>query len=57
LVLDEVGARTLLEEAVQTALNIGLPWQSSGITLEPKPELVELVKRSRALSQQSVSEG
>ena len=57
LTIDTDGACTLLRTAVDAAVREGLPWHSSGIVLEPKSELVELVKRSRALAQRTGAEG
>jgi CRISPR-associated protein Csb1 len=56
LVLDAAGACALLSEAVKVASKEGLPWHSGGILLEPKPELVTLVQRSRELSKQAPAE-
>lgn len=48
--LSVTAACALLKEAVDAAAKIGLSWHAAGHTLTPKPELVELVRRSRTIA-------
>ena len=43
-------ACTLLGVAAEAAIEAGLPWHADGVTLQPKADLAELVRRSRALA-------
>jgi len=47
------GAVQLLDDAVEAALQVGLPWPAEPIVLEPSQELVKLVR----LSQQEAAKG
>ncbi|MCA9629707.1 MAG: type I-U CRISPR-associated protein Cas7 [Myxococcales bacterium] len=46
----------LLNDAVESAKQVDLPWRSEGLTLTPGKNLAELVKRSREKSEQSAPE-
>ena len=49
-------ALVLFSEAVSAAQKLGLPWQSDPIELEPRADLVTLVRKSRELAIQSSGE-
>lgn len=49
-VLDAAAAIRLLEEAVQHARKIGLPWLTEPLRLKPAQKLVELVRKSQELA-------
>ena len=55
-VLDPSAALDLLNAAVQTAREAGLPWEGV-IELSPTPDLVELVRRSQELASEGGPEG
>lgn len=48
-------ATSLLSEAVQKAKEKSLVWDPNVVVLQPTPELVELVRRSRELKQAAIS--
>jgi CRISPR-associated protein Csb1 len=50
LTLDGDAAIVLLGDAVAAAERVGLKWRSEPLTLNPAPQLLELVKRSQALA-------
>jgi CRISPR-associated protein Csb1 len=50
-------ACALLADAYAKAKAAGLVWRAEGVTLAPKAELVDLVRRSRDLAAKSISEG
>ena len=54
--LDATEACEMLGQAVKRAISLGLPWRSDGVTLQPKPQLVELVRRSRVKAVESTPE-
>lgn len=54
LTADEACA--LFVASVAAAEKQGLPWRGDGLTLTPRPEFVELVKKSRALAVNAPSE-
>lgn len=56
-VLDSDSARALLENAHQEALNAGLAFENDPVILTPRAELVELVLRSVAASEEQDGEG
>ncbi len=47
----------LYREAVAAAKRVGLPWHDDKIPLQPSPQLVELVRRSRDLAAKVSSDG
>src|SRR5690606_38038381 len=47
--VDRSEALDLVDEAVSTAAEAGLPWETGEILLRPADRLVELVRRSRAV--------
>lgn len=47
-------AITLFQESVDAAKKLGLPWNTTPITLKPSAQLVELVRRSQAIAAHSV---
>ena len=47
--LDSYSALQLLNRAIAEARDAGLPWEGE-IELTPSPDLVELVRRSQALT-------
>ena len=53
--MSETAAIALLDEAIISAQNAGLPWENT-IRLTPSPELLELVKRSQELDAQSAEQ-
>ena len=53
--MNETTAIALLDEAIISAQNAGLPWENI-IQLTPSPELLELVKRSQELDAQSAEQ-
>lgn len=48
--LNSEQAIAIYNEAARVAKEVGLPWESTPITLAPSPELVALVKKSQVLS-------
>lgn len=56
LTLDAADAITLLEHAVQTATDAGLPWRADPLTLTPAEQLVKLVVKSQQLAAQQGAE-
>lgn len=48
--IDAASASALLAHAIEDAKKAGLTWHGEGLTLAPMPEVVTLVKASRALS-------
>jgi len=48
--LSSKDAIAIYNAAVSAATKLGLPWETSPITLTPSPELIELVKKSQALA-------
>jgi CRISPR-associated protein Csb1 len=50
-------AVALLREAVERARAAGLPWREEVVKLTPKPQLLELVRRSRELAVTASAEG
>jgi CRISPR-associated protein Csb1 len=47
--LDATGAAKLLEDAEKEARKHSLGWESEPVTLKPKPELCELIRKSREI--------
>jgi CRISPR-associated protein Csb1 len=47
----------LYDEAVAEAKRVGLPWHDDKISLQPSPQLVELVRRSRDLAAKVRADG
>jgi CRISPR-associated protein Csb1 len=50
IALDSAGAIAIYNEAVGAAQQLGLPWETTPITLTPSPELIALVKKSQELA-------
>ncbi|RIK73874.1 MAG: type I-U CRISPR-associated protein Cas7 [Planctomycetota bacterium] len=50
LSLDSEMALAIYEKAVGAATKLGLPWDTSPVTLTPSPELIALVKKSQELA-------
>jgi CRISPR-associated protein Csb1 len=50
ITLDSTQAIGIYKQAVDAARNLGLPWDTTPITLEPSPELIALVKKSQELA-------
>jgi CRISPR-associated protein Csb1 len=48
--LDSRSAIDILKNAVNEAVHLGLPWSTEPIVLQPKPELAQLVQKSRELA-------
>ncbi len=48
--LSTTQAIAIYNQAVETAKKLGLPWETSPITLKPSPDLIELVKKSQDLA-------
>lgn len=48
--LDSKCAIAIYNEAVKVAVKLGLPWETTAITLTPSPELIALVKKSQELA-------
>jgi CRISPR-associated protein Csb1 len=46
----------LFKEALEAALDAGLPWQKEELKLQPSSELVDLVQKSQELATQSMEE-
>jgi CRISPR-associated protein Csb1 len=46
--LDTDAAKTIFEESVSLASEIGLPWRDEIVTLKPEDKLVNLIRKSRA---------
>ncbi|MGC8516025.1 MAG: type I-G CRISPR-associated RAMP protein Csb1/Cas7g [Thermoplasmata archaeon] len=45
--LDAKGAQELMDNAIEEAKRIGLPWKEEVITLKPSEELIKLIKEGR----------
>jgi hypothetical protein len=45
--LDRQSARELVQSAADKAISVGLPWNTTPVTLRPNAELVKAVKLSR----------
>lgn len=50
IALDSAGALAIYNEAVKAAQQLGLPWETTPITLTPSPELIALVKKSQEIA-------
>lgn len=50
IALDSDSAIAIFNQAVTAARDLGLPWETTPITLTPSPELIALVKRSQELA-------
>ena len=48
--IDKPVAKTLLDQAAAYAAERGIGWETEEISLTPAPKLIELIKRSRAVS-------
>lgn len=48
--LDRAAAAALLQQAAAHAAELGLGWSEESLRLEPSPKLIELIKRSRAVT-------
>ncbi|MBA2303411.1 MAG: hypothetical protein H0W08_12340 [Acidobacteria bacterium] len=48
--LDADEAIKLLNDAVNAAATVGLKWRTEPLTLQPAPQLLELVRKSQALA-------
>lgn len=48
--IDKPAAKTLLDQATAYAAERGIGWETEEIGLTPAPKLIELIKRSRAVS-------
>jgi CRISPR-associated protein Csb1 len=54
--LDRSVAASLLTQAAANAAEQGLGWAEESLRLEPTPKLIELIKRSRAVTRDEVAE-
>lgn len=50
ILLDSAQAIVIYNEAVKAATKLGLPWDTTPLTLKPSPELIALVKKSQELA-------
>jgi CRISPR-associated protein Csb1 len=50
IMLDSKIAITIFDKAVEVATELGLPWETTPITLTPSPELIALVQKSQQLA-------
>ena len=50
IALDSNTAISIYNEAVNAATKLGLPWETTPMTLTPSPDLIALVKKSQALA-------
>lgn len=57
ILLDSTQAIALYTQAVEAAMALKLPWESTPLTLTPSPELISLVKKSQELATAGEGEG